>query len=108
MNNPYRGGTADWWYSGYVRDLWIEYKYVQKLPKSVPIVLNLSALQKLWLRDRYKEGRNIMVILGHPNGGVILQDLNWEEPLTTEQVLANTLDRKALANFIFNFTEKSR
>ena len=26
MNNPYRGGTADWWYSGRRADLWCEYK----------------------------------------------------------------------------------
>jgi hypothetical protein len=85
MNNPYRGGTADVWYSGARNDLWIEYKFVPKLPKAVDVKTDLSVLQLQWLRGRYEEGRSVAVVIGCPAGGVLLQHLAWERavPLST-------------------------
>jgi hypothetical protein len=57
MNNPYRSGTPDVWYSGDKSDLWAEYKFIQSIPVKVDVRLDLSELQKLWLRRRYEEGR---------------------------------------------------
>lgn len=80
MNNPYRSGTADVWYSGTADDLWVEYKYVTKVPKMAPIMVHkeLSAQQLLWLQGRYEEGRNVVVILGTPLGAWIYQGRDWE------------------------------
>lgn len=75
ITDRYTAGVPDTWYSGCTCDLWIEWKYLKKTPKKH--TANLSALQKDWLNSRYKEGRNVAVIIGSPNGGIILRDLAW-------------------------------
>jgi hypothetical protein len=81
MNNPYRSGTADVWYSGMKGDLWVEYKFLPSLPKreDTVITLDLSENQKIWLRNRYTEGRNIAVICGCKAGAVVFTRLTWEQ-----------------------------
>jgi hypothetical protein len=99
MNNPYSSGTADVWYSS-VFDLWVEYKYIQKLPVRVPVPVDLSELQKDWLERRYREGRNVWVIVGFNKGGVILQDLQWELPMSVAEFVQRAVDRKIIATSI--------
>ena len=72
-NNPYVAGIPDCYYSGIGGDLWIEYKYIAKLPARVPVKIKLSALQRRWLEGRHGEGRNVAVIVGSPEGAVILR-----------------------------------
>jgi hypothetical protein len=105
MHNPYRGGTPDVWYSGRKRDLWVEYKFVV-LPArdDTKVVPNLSALQLHWLKTRRVEGRNVLVIVGCRDGGVVLDDPpSWEFGLTTKDFRSVMLSRKALAEFISTF-----
>lgn len=84
MHNPFRGGTFDVWYSGKF-DLWVEYKWTNKLGKVV--VPDLSPLQLLWGRDRYKEGRNVCVIVGHPSGGMVFTNpTQWENGKIAESI----------------------
>ena len=88
MNNPFRGGTADCWYSGNSGDLWVEYKWYARLPRAQfdltagkkPV---LSGLQQKWLRERHDEGRNVAVVVGCPAGCMIIRDLDWESPVTS-------------------------
>lgn len=85
-HNPYAGGVPDVWYSGDKGDLWVEYKYVDPLPKRVPIRISgekglLSALQLDWLDKRYKEGRKLAVIIGCKQGGVVLENRLWHGEL---------------------------
>ena len=84
MYNIYRGGTPDFWYSGYKADLWVEYKWVKQLPKkdTTPIRVDLSGLQTLWLDDALRKGRNICVIAGSPQGCAILIDGAWRYELS--------------------------
>lgn len=72
MYNPLRRGTPDVWYSGNGGDVWIEYKYLPKLPKVIVATKLLTALQTLWLQARAHEGRNVRVIIGSPQGAVVL------------------------------------
>lgn len=101
-NNPYRGGTADVWYSGDLGDLWVEYKYVPKIVRSDSIRLGLSELQKLWLNSRYDEGRSIAVILGCPKGGVIFENKDWMNAFTQTQLMDRVITRKEVAAWIFS------
>lgn len=79
MHNPYRSGTADVWYSGQKADLWVEYKYIDKIPsRASKIEVDLSPLQLDWLTKRKEEGRNVAVILGCPNGGAVLHVSEWK------------------------------
>lgn len=102
MYNPYRGGTWDVWYSGKKRDLWVEYKWMPKIPArpTTLVVPGLSALQLAWGAGRYEEGRNLAVILGCPEGGVIYQDLGWEEEMEASIFKQMIKDRDAVANWI--------
>ena len=112
MNNAYSSGTADNWYDGTKADLWIEWKYLPRVPKRGTIWLckpdikspGLSRLQQKWLRDRYVNGRNVCVIAGCPDGGVILCDLAWEQPMTADEFRSKLLSRKLLAEWIIKTT----
>ena len=86
MNN----GVPDCWYSGPKSDLWVEMKYLKKLPKkeSTKINVNLTELQLKWLIDRGKEGRNVCVILATPIGYAILTlPFIWENKVTQSDLI---------------------
>lgn len=70
MNNPFRGGTFDDWYSGNKADIWVEYKWGSG---------KLSPLQMKWGRERYAEKRRVYVIIGNADGGVLYSTPDsWE------------------------------
>lgn len=71
-HNPYVAGVPDCYYSGSGGDMWVEYKFVPKLPKTGWVKVNLTALQRQWLKGRRDEGRNVAVIVGSPEGAVVL------------------------------------
>lgn len=103
MNNPYRSGTPDFWYSGSKGDLWVEYKFIPKLAIRVDNKVELSELQRIWLNARHAEGRNVAVIVGHPDGGVVLQH-PFPRELATSRILCSTLTRQELADWILSHT----
>jgi len=101
-NNPFIGGVPDCWYSGSANDLWVEYKFLPRRPLRGNVNIKLSALQLDWLNNRFDEGRNIFVIVGTPDGGVVLNDKQWDgeisaewfnERLQTIEVLADRIVR---------------
>lgn len=99
-NNPFRSGMADVWYSGNKGDLWVEYKFIPHVPKSASIKPNLSARQSRWLNNRYDEGRNIAVIVGTPDGGVIYLDKDWQQSINHDEFKARMIDRADIARWI--------
>jgi hypothetical protein len=103
-HNQYNGGIADCWYSGAIRDLWVEYKFVG-VPKrdDTIIVPGLSKLQSGWLTARAREGRNVAVIVGCKEGGVILCPHQWES-LSAGAFRQLIQARKVIANRIVAFT----
>lgn len=104
MCNPYAGGTWDFWFSG-ERDLWVEYKFVV-LPKrsETMIDVTLSTLQVQWGAGRMAEGRNLAVIVGCKEGGILLRNLEWECPLSRDEFLARMHSRVELADMIIDLT----
>ena len=109
MSNPYRGGTFDDWYSGKTRtdkgifsgsDLWIEYKFQSQLGSVKP---NLSPLQYLWGAERFQEGRNVAVIVGMPQGSIILKREEWELRIPVLEVESRLISRKETAALITAF-----
>lgn len=102
MHNVYRGGTADVWYSGNLSDLWIEYKWVTKLPKKTfvyPFLL-LSPLQQQWLKGRHEEGRNVAVILGTPEGAWVFEGVSWLGPLDPDIIRTQGFTKQTIAEYI--------
>jgi hypothetical protein len=107
MANPYRGGTPDVYYSGSKKDLWIEYKYIEKLPVKVPIKVDLSALQVIWLSGRHAEGRNVAVVVGSKDGCLLLRYPEWERTdITSAEFKERCMTRKELGAWILRETVK--
>lgn len=103
MANPYRGGTADCWYSGKKNDLWVEYKYLPSVPQRGIITwerIGLSELQLEWLNERSEEGRNVVVIVGTPDGGVLYRHREWEMTHSCVEFRKRLVSRDDIANFI--------
>lgn len=114
MNNPYSSGTADDWYSGNKADLWVEYKFLPKTPQRAIVWLTdpsvkkppLSVLQQRWLRERYEEGRTVAVVIGCPDGGIILRDQEWTWEYTPKMFRDRLVPRKAIAQWIVQTTTR--
>ena len=108
MNNGYRGGTWDGWYSGPGGDIWIEYKFLPRIPQraSVKPFELLSSLQLDWGKERLNEGRNVAVIIGCSTGGVLLQEREWEEELSAQRFQSLIFSRIDLATWILEQTTR--
>jgi hypothetical protein len=106
MNNPYRGGTADTWYSGTKADLWVEYKYIARIPQRAGVLPDCSPLQLQWLKGRSSEGRNVAVIVGCPTGGVVYLNGAWEYEVSGADFSALVVPRPTIAGWITYRTVK--
>ena len=100
-NNPFRSGTADVWYSGALGDLWIEYKFIERIPKNSEILPEVTQRQAQWLSNRYIEGRNIAVVLGSPEGGVVYHGTGWLDPITPAEFRKRMISKEAVAQWIY-------
>lgn len=105
-NNLYTSGIWDVWYSGVAADLWVEYKFIV-LPKRDDTLIHpgLSDLQLEWGEKRFHEGRNLAVIVGCKEGGVILRDREWEWAYGRSTFLPRLMTRKEIAEWIIGFTQ---
>lgn len=83
LNLRFTAGVPDCWLSGSKDDLWLELKYVQKLPPAVDCTKLLSERQQDWIRRRYAEGRNVGVLIGSPDGHVYYPCLSWQDQQLT-------------------------
>lgn len=100
-NNPYRGGQADVWYSGNKRDMWVEYKWIDSIPKRGWVVPKCSALQLEWLDRHADYERHVMVIVGCKEGGVVYPFwFEWRDGIPAKTFLARLRDRKTIAQYI--------
>lgn len=100
MNNPFTAGIPDLWVSGSKADLWIEGKWLPKTPAMIDLTVGkkpmLSVLQQTWLRNRHTEGRKVAVIVGSPDGGIVLKGVEWEVATAFSPILS----RKEIADWI--------
>lgn len=101
-NNPFVAGVPDVWYSGNLSDLWVEFKWLPRTPQrgSVLPVKLLSELQAQWLLDRHSEGRKVAVIIGCPDGGVVLPGDTWKREISVKEFSDLVQSRPALAQWI--------
>lgn len=95
---------ADCWYSGLMSDLWVEYKWIEYLPKSASISPALTPMQLRWLNGRHDEGRTVSVVLGTRDGGVIYTEGEWNRALDLATLSARLYDKRAVARWIEGVT----
>ena len=100
-HNAYRGGEPDVWYSGVAGDLWVEYKFTL-LPRRPDtfVKIDLSELQKNWLRCRHAEGRSVAVIAGCKEGGVYFSGVSWGRPYIAAEFRGLLVSRQNIAAII--------
>ena len=100
MSNPWVGGIPDDYYSGPGGDMWVEWKWVEKLPKRTKLKPKLTPLQRAWLDDRADEGRHTRVIVGYPKGNLILNREDWDgfdfQPTHTNETTADWIATQCL------------
>lgn len=102
-SNSFTAGIPDHWYSGNKSDLWVEYKFLRKLPKIIDPLDLLSPLQADWLETRHREGRHIAVIIASPHGALIYDGLSWKgAPTSRQHFLDQAEDKKAIAHWIIS------
>lgn len=114
MANPYRGGTADCWYSN-DRDLWVEWKFID-LPVRDDTIIDLTAgkepelshLQQQWITRRQAEGRNVWVIVGCKGGGVVMRDRQWARAWRTDDFRFEIQSRGDIAQAIVDFCQEGQ
>jgi hypothetical protein len=109
-HNEYNGGIADCWYSG-VRDLWVEYKFLE-VPKRGNTIINLvrrpstktppviTELQQDWISERSAQGRDVWIIVGCKDGGVIFRDDGWTVEHSAAKWRGMVVPRQAVAQAI--------
>lgn len=110
INDNYAGGVPDAWYSDVGGDLWVEYKYRPSLPKrdETLVVPDLSQLQLRWCRERLHQGRDVIVVLGTPAGGIVFTDLAWEHGVCAGDIQKHGLAAKAVARVILDHVTGKR
>lgn len=102
MHNAYRRGIPDVYYSGVKGDIWVEYKFIAKIPSKANMLPDLSQPQLEWCEARYKEGRRVYVIVGTSTGGVIFRDLEWMSPMEPSEARRRLLSKKDIALWILD------
>ncbi len=98
LNVNFIGGIPDVWLSGSEQDLWMENKYLQKLPPIIDATKLLTTLQQSWLEERYNEGRQVGVLIGSSEGHVFLPGLLWQDSLSRLSFLSRAKSTKNMAN----------
>jgi hypothetical protein len=83
-------GTPDYYYERFDNALWIEYKYVEKLPARFDIVdpscrFRLSPLQRRWLNRALSNRVHVAVVLGSVEGALIITKGRWEDTIHTHK-----------------------
>lgn len=104
LNLPYARGVADAWYSGRGGDLWVEYKWLPRVPRSLCLTSGkkpkLSRLQREWLIHRANQGCEVRVAVGTPSGVLLFEAHEVDNVITREMFLARCIREKDIAEWI--------
>jgi hypothetical protein len=91
ISDRFTAGIPDAYYSGNNGDLWVEYKWLGKPTKALPKPA-LSELQKDWLLNQHRNGRNVAVIVGTPERSVIYPKDTWHKDPDSSIIVQNKKD----------------
>mgnify|MGYP001234107327 CR=1 FL=1 len=102
IRDTYTGGIPDVFYAGPQCMMFIEYKYVKKLPvrSKTNIKCSISALQQTWLQRMYNQEHKVAVVLGVGREALIMDQGQWCNPITTNSFNKNCVPFKQVAKWI--------
>jgi hypothetical protein len=72
------------------------------------IVPDCSALQEIWLKDRYIEGVSVAVILGTPLGGIVFTRLAWEDGIRNADIENFALTNNQIVDVILDHCRRGK
>lgn len=108
MAGTYTNGVADSYYDGPQSDLWVEYKFIRRIPRTLDLVKSttkphLTRLQSNFLIRRFGNGRKVAVIVGYDDGGVIFdKPVSWLHTWSRDDLLI--CSRVQIAEWIESIT----
>ncbi len=113
MHNPYRAGVPDVWYDSPYNDIWVEYKWFQKVPPTFNLVHDnrngLSALQYQWIMRAHNNGRRVFVVAGAKFGnkpkGLLIQPAYLETDIKRDDFASAVFSCKELATILVRWME---
>jgi hypothetical protein len=110
INDNYRGGVPDAYYSGPKADIWIEYKYLKQIPKRAGTIIkpSLRPQQLKWLAKEHSFGRQVYCIVGSKEGGCIFKYPEWVEGIPTKAFNNSIIKQNELAAWICSLTTKGQ
>lgn len=102
INADFAPGVPDSFYEGEKRDLWVEYKFIGKLPAKDSTLINpeklLTPKQLLWLQRRGEVRGDCWVIIGSPGnrGCLLYTPMEWITPITKETFIRKSLSTREI------------
>ena len=102
IHDTYTSGVPDSFYAGPAGILFVEYKYIKKLPvkDTTQLKTTLSPLQIQWLNRMDGFGQQTAVIVGCEDTAVTLTSGDWNSPLFKYDYVQRAVTRKDIANWI--------
>ena len=102
IHDTYTSGVPDSFYAGPAGILFVEYKYIKKLPAkdTTQLKTTLSPLQIQWLNRMDGFGQQTAVIVGCEDTAVTLTSGDWNSPLFKCDYVQRAVTRKDIANWI--------
>ena len=93
--DKYQGGVPDTYYSGPFGYMYIEYKYIQNIPKrsTTKIKVALTELQRSWLRKAQSHNHLAYTVIGSSAGVYIIANLDLMY-VTQENLISKSIPKK--------------
>ncbi len=109
-HNPYRGGIPDFYYDYPGHDLWVEYKFLERLPPQLCLRGGskppVSQLQERWINRGARNGRQVLVIVAIGKGKtqryLVIRPFEpiWTHSIRREELEPRLIDRDRLIEFL--------
>tara|TARA_Y100000389_G_scaffold34180_1_gene29063 strand:- start:4292 stop:4681 length:390 start_codon:yes stop_codon:yes gene_type:complete len=101
IHDTYTGGVPDAFYAGPAGVLFVEYKYIPKLPSRNNTSLNfkISQLQIQWLQNALDYPLKVALIIGHQSSGYILTR-SFDSKVTKEDFITGHYSVSSIAKWI--------
>lgn len=104
VNDTFASGVPDAFYAGPRGTLFIEYKYVKKLPvrSATKIKTCITPIQLLWLNRYQTFGHEAYVVVGCGCQSIIVDDFKSLQALNKKDFLENQQNTAEVAAFILS------
>lgn len=102
IHDTFAGGVPDSFYAGPAGILFVEYKYIKKLPVRDNTLLktSLSVNQIQWLNRMTDFNQRAAVVIGCEDTAVILLDKQWTTNISKSYYIEHAIPRKSVATWI--------